>query len=116
VRGVLRPPELPVLWALFFLTTVYGHVALKFAVDGPGRSLARAFASFWGLSALAAWAASCLLWAAVLSRQELLSANSVASLRYVLICLAAWLCVGERATGTQLLGILLIAAGTWLAK
>jgi hypothetical protein len=93
----MKPAELPVLWALFFLTTVYGHVALKFAVDGPGRTLARVFATMWGWSALAAWAASCLLWAAVLSRQQLLSANSVASLRYVLICL-------------------LIAAGTWLAK
>lgn len=116
MRGLVKPAELPVLWALFFVTTVYGHVALKFAVGGPGRSLARTFATFWGWSALAAWSASCVLWAAVLSRQELLAANSVASLRYVLICLAAWLCVGERATGTQVLGLLLIAAGTWLAK
>jgi drug/metabolite transporter (DMT)-like permease len=121
VRDYLKAVELPLLWALFFLTTVYGHVALKFAVrpaagDGPGRALLQAFASLWGLSALGAWSASCLLWALVLARQELLSANNVASLRYLLIGLAAWLWVGERATGTQIVGMLLIAVGTWLAK
>jgi hypothetical protein len=52
VRGLLSFWETPWLWVLFFLTSVYGHVAVKLAVPGPAASdrqvLARAAGSFWG--------------------------------------------------------------------
>jgi drug/metabolite transporter (DMT)-like permease len=121
VRDLLKASELPLLWGLFFATTVYGHVALKFAVAGTVQNnyrqvLATATTSLWGASAVLAWSASCLLWALLLSRQELLSANSISSLRYVLICVAAWLWVGETIRWPQVIGIALIASGTWLVK
>jgi drug/metabolite transporter (DMT)-like permease len=119
VRDLLKSCELPALWALFFATTVYGH-SLKFAVSAaPGagyrRVLLAAASGSWGPSALLAWTA-CLLWAVLLSRQGLLSANSVSSLRYVLICAAAWLCAGESIRWPQAVGIALIASGTWLVR
>jgi hypothetical protein len=112
---------LPGLWALFFATTVYGHVALKFAVAGvPGGTyrqvLAAASTSGWGWSAVLAWGLSCLLWLLVLSRQSLMAANSVSALRYVLVCVAAWSWAGESVRWPQALGITLIAGGIWLVR
>jgi drug/metabolite transporter (DMT)-like permease len=121
VRDFLSLCETPGLWLLFFATTVYGHVALKFAVDRaePGdfrRALVAALVDHWGWSACLAWGVSCVLWAAVLSRQTLLQANAVSSLRFVLICLAACVLLGESLNRTQTLGMALIAAGILLVR
>lgn len=102
------------LWALFFLTTVYGHVGLKVAVDRQP-SFLRAALSPWGLSAFAAWTASSVLWMVVLQRETLLSASSVSSLRYVLTVVAAVVFLREAVTARAAVGVVLIAVGTYLA-
>ena len=103
-----------VLWGLFFLTTVSGHVGLKVAVDRDP-SLWRAAVSPWGLSAFAAWTASSVLWMAVLQRETLLSASSVSSLRYALTVVAADVFLREAVTARAAAGVVLIAIGTYLA-
>ena len=103
-----------VLWALFFLTTVYGHVGLKVAVDRDP-SLWRAAISPWGLSAFAAWTASSVLWMTVLQRETLLSASSVSSLRFALTVLAAVVFLREAVTVRAAAGVALIVVGTYLS-
>ena len=55
MRDFLKLCETPAVWMLFFATSVYGHVALKVAVDrvggeGDGQSaVLSALACFWGL-------------------------------------------------------------------
>lgn len=101
------------VWALFFATTVYGHVGLKLAVDGRP-SLLRAALSPMGISAFLAWTASSVLWMAVLQRETLVAASSIASLRYVLTVAAGALILREALTWRLATGIVLIAVGTWL--
>ena len=102
------------LWALFFATTVYGHVGLKIAVD-RGPTFVRAAVSPWGVSAFAAWTASSVLWMVVLQRETLLSASSVSSLRYALTVMAAVVFLREAVTARAAAGVVLIAIGTYLA-
>ena len=111
-----------VIWALFFATSVYGHVALKLAVGrGEGdasyrQALVAAATSFWGWSAVAAWTLSCLFWVMALARQQLLTASSISALSYALLCAAACAFLGERATWPQALGVALIVAGILLVR
>src|SRR5262249_6789909 len=85
VGDLLQGIEGQAIWLLFFATPVYGHVALKVAVDrasGDTRQAIRAaVASGWGWSACSAWCLSCLLWAAALSKCPLMQANALSSLR-----------------------------------
>jgi drug/metabolite transporter (DMT)-like permease len=108
------------IWLLFFATSVYGHVALKVAVDRTvGDEAGRVFAALrnlYGWSACLAWGASCLLWMLALARHRLVFANGVSSLRYVLVGLAAWAVLGERMSWSELLGMALIAAGLLLVR
>jgi len=118
MRTLLGRWESVVVWGLFFTTTVYGHVALKLATgDGArfeyGKAI-RALTGFWGWSAILAWVISALLWAVVLTRESLLAANSVSSLRYVLVCVAAWIFLRENVQPQHGLGILLVTVGIWL--
>jgi drug/metabolite transporter (DMT)-like permease len=113
--------EAPALWVLFFVSSTYGHLALKFAVTragggGYGPALRAAATSPWGWSTVAAWGLSCVLWVVVLSRHGVMTANCISSLEFVLIGLGAWLFLSERATWTQILGMALIAGGIWLVK
>src|SRR5262249_52119171 len=89
VRAFLKPCETPMVWLLFFVTSVYGHVALKVAVDRSAQDEAgRMFSALrgvWGWSACLAWGMSCLLWMLALSRHRLVFANGLSSLRYVLV-------------------------------
>ena len=118
MRDFLKGIEGHAIWLLFFATTVYGHVALKVAVDqapGDTRQAIRAVvASGWGWSACSAWCLSCLLWAAALSKHPLVQANALSSLRYVFIGLAAWVLLGEQFTWTQAAGAALITVGILL--
>jgi drug/metabolite transporter (DMT)-like permease len=119
VRDLLKVCETPAIWLLFFLTSVYGHVALKVAVDRAGadrRSLLSALACFWGWSACLAWGLSCLLWAQALARERLQRANALSSLRYALVGVAAWVLLGERLSWTQVLGLALLLAGVVLVR
>jgi uncharacterized membrane protein len=118
MRTLLSGIESAVVWGLFFATTVYGHVALKVAA-GSGetynyRQVPLALSTVWGWTAMAAWAISGLLWILVLTKSSVLAANSVASLRYVLICAAASLFLHEKLQIQQGVGMLLVAAGIWL--
>jgi drug/metabolite transporter (DMT)-like permease len=121
VRDFLKWAEPSALWTLFFLTTVYGHVALKLAV-GPaagsdyGRVLRACVTDFWGWSAVLAWGLACALWGLTLSRQELMTANAISSLRYVLTCVAAWAFLGEGVGWQRAAGMLLIGIGIVLVK
>jgi drug/metabolite transporter (DMT)-like permease len=121
VRDLVKSLETSAVWALFFFTSVYGHVALKTAVNRvPGGSyrevLAATATNFWGWSALVAWGLSCLLWALALARHNLVTANAVSSLRYVLVGLAAWALLSERITWSQGVGMVLIAGGILLVR
>jgi uncharacterized membrane protein len=108
------------IWAIFFASSVYGHVALKLAVTGPHanyrEALWSAATSFWGWSTVAAWGLSCLMWVLAISNQKLLVAGSISSLSYALICGAAWIFLGERVSVTQCIGIGLIMVGIVLVK
>jgi drug/metabolite transporter (DMT)-like permease len=112
--------ETSVVWLLFFLTSVYGHVALKVAVDRTAQDetgrLFSALRGVWGWSACLAWGGSCLLWMLALSHHRLVFANGLSSLRYVLVALAAWVVLGEQMSWSQLLGMALIAAGLLLIR
>ncbi len=103
------------LWVLFFATTVYGHVGMKLAVSGESKTgVLRALLGFWGISSIAAWSISGLLWAFILAKEPLFAANSISSLRYLFICLAAWLFLNEAIGKTELVGMSAIAFGVWI--
>jgi drug/metabolite transporter (DMT)-like permease len=108
------------IWALFFASSAYGHVALKLAVGRADvtyrNALWNAATSLWGWSAVLAWTLSCVLWAMAISRQKLMVASSVSSLSYALLCVAAWAFLGERVTWPQATGVVLIVAGILLVK
>lgn len=103
------------LWTLFLVTSVYGHVALKIAADrGQGGMWGKVVSgalTVWGVTALVSWSLSSVFWMMLLGRTELARANSLSSIRYVLISLAAWACLGEKLTPADGVGIALIAAG-----
>ncbi len=63
MRDFLRWAEPAALWAVFFLTSVYGHVALKLVVARANNSsyasiLWASVTDFWGWTALLAWSLS----------------------------------------------------------
>jgi drug/metabolite transporter (DMT)-like permease len=109
-----------IYWALFFATSVYGHVALKVAVrrapTGSTLSVLRSGFSWWGVTAYAAWGVSCLCWMLVLSRSGLLKASSISSLSYVFICASAILFLGDALTWPRAAGATLIAVGILLIR
>lgn len=86
------------------------------SADYDLRAATNVFFSPWGLSALASWAFSCWLWAVLLTRHSLFAANSVSTLRYVFLCLAAFLFLKESVSGRDIAGMALIAAGVWLVS
>jgi uncharacterized membrane protein len=101
------------VYAAFFATSVYGHVALKLAVDRSD-GMVRAMLSGWGLSALAAWTLSALVWMKVLEGDTLFAANTISALRYAFVALAALLVFEEALDARGIVGSLLVGAGVWL--
>jgi drug/metabolite transporter (DMT)-like permease len=121
VRDFVKWVEPAALWMLFFLTSVYGHVALKLAVARAGSSsyasvLWASVTDFWGWSALLAWSLSCVLWGLTLSRHELMTANAISSLRFVLTGVAAWAFLSEGFGWQRAAGMFLIGIGILLVK
>ncbi len=106
------------VWFLFFATTVYGHVALKLATGSGAsyqlRKAACAMTSMWGITAVLAWMGSSFLWTLVLTKHDVIMANAISSLRFVLIPLAAVVWLGETFTARQAIGILAITVGMCL--
>ena len=119
MRSSLNQLENFVLWGLFFATTVYGHIALKVAAtQTAGSELKRIMLTLqnvWGWTAMLSWTLSGLLWVAVISRNSVITANSISSLRYGLVAAAAWLFLHEAVQGRQWLGLLLVVSGIWLS-
>ena len=108
------------VWGLFFATSIFGHVALKRGAgsgeDYDLRAGTSVFFTVWGISALLSWAISCWLWAVLLTRHTLFAANSVSTLLYVFLCLAAFLFLKENISAKELAGMVLIAGGVWLVS
>jgi drug/metabolite transporter (DMT)-like permease len=104
------------VWPLFFATSVYGHVAFKIATRDAtgGAPVWHVLLSAWAITATLAWIVSALLWVAILARHPLLTANTVSSLSYVLIAVAAVLFFGERPTAASALGVVLVVVGIYL--
>ena len=72
--------------------------------------------SWWGISALLAWAVSAFIWAYLLTRENFFTANSGSSTRYALLCGTGALLFGDRLNVPQILGMLLIIVGVTLIK
>ncbi|MEM7133549.1 MAG: hypothetical protein AAF702_45065 [Chloroflexota bacterium] len=100
------------VWLTYFATHLYGHVALKFASSEV--SMWQVLVSGWGLSAIASWLISGVAWTFVLSKQSLLTANTVSALTYVQIALAALFVFGEDLTVGKFMGILCVCGGIFL--
>jgi drug/metabolite transporter (DMT)-like permease len=106
--------EQVIIWALFFATSVYGHVAYKLAASEQEQfSLWHTLFGFWGISAGVAWVVSGVLWVLLLVKSPLLTASSISSLRYGFIVLAAIIWLGERLTWGQSFGVVLIMVGIY---
>ena len=104
-----------VVWGLFFATSVYGHVAFKVAANQEAVSVTiwKMVFSLWGLTAIVAWGISTLLWLLILSKSDLLAANSISTLRYILLTLAAVFILNESISLSQSIGTLLIMVGVY---
>ncbi|WP_052754393.1 hypothetical protein [Calothrix sp. 336/3] len=118
MSNILNSLQSVLIWCLFFATSVYGHVALKLAVgesESPNaKHLWLSAISFWGWSAWISWGASAVLWMVVVSKQPLLTASSISALRYVLICLSAWLILRDTISPRELIGVFCITLGIFL--
>jgi drug/metabolite transporter (DMT)-like permease len=101
-----------VIWLLYFITDVYGHLALKEA--SRGETLRQIILSPWAISAGLAWMIAGATWVLLLSKNPLITANTVSAFTYVLITFAACLFFNEVLTPTRLLGVVLVCAGIYL--
>jgi drug/metabolite transporter (DMT)-like permease len=101
-------------WLIYFITDVYGHVALKMA--GSSSGLAGTLFSVWGITAGVSWMVAGIAWTLVLSKNPLLSANTISALTYVFVDLAAILVFKEQVTPHKLVGILCVFVGIYLVN
>jgi drug/metabolite transporter (DMT)-like permease len=99
-------------WLIYFITDVYGHVALKKA--GEADALWGMLFSIWGLTAGLSWILSALAWMFVLSKYPLLAANTVSAITYLLIALAAVVVFKEPLTKQNMMGIACVFIGIYL--
>ena len=110
--------ELLAVWALFFVSSVFGHVALKRAAGVSANfEYAKVLAMWkdpWAMTAMISWTLSCLLWALLLTRFGVSEAAGHSSLRYVLIVMFAVFWLGEPLSARQIAGAVLITLGIWL--
>lgn len=115
MSDLLNTVQLGIIWILFFFSSVYGHVALKLAVTAEDTSTAKGFwlsaISVWGWTAWLSWGASALLWMLLVAKSPLMAASSISSLRYVLICLAAYWFLRETISPKEFIGMACITLG-----
>lgn len=102
------------IWLVYILTDVYGHVALKMASNQS--SLIAILFTPWGITAGLSWLVSMVAWTLVLSKSPLLSAYTTSALTYVFISLAAVVLFKEPLTLSKALGIFLVSAGVYLVN
>jgi drug/metabolite transporter (DMT)-like permease len=97
------------IWIIYFVTDVTGHVALKIA---SGRSsLGEMLFSVWGAAAVISWVVSGVAWTLVLSRNPLLTANTVSAITYILVSVAALVIFQEQFTRDKLIGVVFVFIG-----
>ncbi len=105
------------MWGFFFVLTIYGHIAMKFAANSISAEGVDYFWSLlknvWAVTAVLAWLAAGLIWMVILKKQPLMQAQSIAALSYALICLSAVVFLGESFSGGKAIGMALIAAGIY---
>ncbi|MEM7553229.1 MAG: hypothetical protein AAF378_03870 [Cyanobacteria bacterium P01_A01_bin.84] len=115
LANILNNIQTILVWCLFFASSVYGHVALKLAVgtseSQTAKSLWSSAISWWGLSAWVSWGASAVLWMIVVSKHPLFEASSISAMRYVAICLTAWLILRDAISVRDAVGIFCITVG-----
>lgn len=104
------------LWFIFFATSVYGHIGFKFAALSGDKETWSMLFSLWGISAALAWAASAVLWVAILSKSSLIAANTTSALSHVMIAVVALLLFREVISLKQALGVVLVIAGVYLVN
>jgi drug/metabolite transporter (DMT)-like permease len=102
------------IWLLYFITDIYGHIALKMASNQS--SLMAILFTPWGITAGLSWVVSGISWTLVLSKSPLLSANTISALTYVFISLAAVVFFKEQLTLSKAVGMLLVFAGVYLVN
>ena len=106
------------VWAVFFGSSAFGHVALKRAAGSSATfDYARVLSMWkdpWAVAALISWTLSCLVWALILTRHNVTEAASHSSLRYVLMFALAILWLREPLHARQFLGAILITLGIYL--
>ena len=100
------------IWLIYFATDVYGHIALKQASNST--NLWAVLFSFWGITAGLSWIVSAISWTLVLSRQPLLTANTVSAVTYILIALAAVIIFEETLTLRNAIGMGCVFIGIYL--
>lgn len=109
-----------IVWGLFFVTTVYGHVAMKTACGNAAsydyRRALTVVSSLQGVTALASWMISSFLWMVILTKHSVVAANTISSLRYLFIGVAAILFLDESINSKQAMGMILIAVGVAMAS
>ena len=99
------------IWIIYFATDVAGHVALKIA---SGRSsLGEMLFSVWGAAAIVSWIVSGVAWTLVLSKNPLLTANTVSAITYILVSLAALVIFQEQFTRDKLIGVVFVFIGIY---
>jgi drug/metabolite transporter (DMT)-like permease len=114
----MKTLEMLAVWAVFFGSSAFGHVALKRAAGSADRfDYARVLGMWkdpWAVTALLSWTLSCLVWALILTRHNVTEAAGHSSLRYVLMLGMAVCWLGEPLQGRQFAGAVLITLGIWL--
>jgi uncharacterized membrane protein len=109
-----------VVWILFFGTSLYGHIVVKLTVTqtpgaDSGAVLLTMFTDLRSWSAAVAWGLSAVLWSLAVARHGLMTANAIASFRYVVICVTAWTFLSEEIRTVQAVGLALIVLGIAMA-
>jgi len=102
------------VWIVYLLSDVYGHVALKMAMTGDSANLWHTLFSFWGITAGLSWFVAGVSWTFVLSKHPLLTANTVAALTYILIGVAAAIIFKETLTRQNIVGMVCVFVGIYL--
>src|SRR5262245_23685434 len=102
------------IWIVYLLSDVYGHVALKMAMTNDSANLWQVMFSFWGITAALSWLVSGLAGALGLSKNALLPANTVSTLTYIMLVAAAAIIFRETLTAQNVIGIGCVCIGVYL--
>lgn len=117
-----RHPRVYAIWALLLAFDVAIQVMMKLAGDQLGGVpfgldwIAEALTSWLVWMSIIGYAATFVLWLAILHASPLSAAFPVTALVYVFVPLCGWLLLGEDFASGQAVGIVLIIAGVMLQR